>query len=121
MGALADHVLVTGGAGYIGAHACKALRAAGFVPVAFDNLATGWADAVKFGPFVQGDILDRSTLDAALAAWQPVAIMHFAALALVGEAETDPGRYWRVNVGGTLNLIEAALAAGVKNIVFSST
>lgn len=118
---MTKHVLVTGGAGYIGAHACKVLAAEGYVPVAFDNLATGWRDAVKYGPFVQGDLLDRAALDAAFATYKPVAVMHFAALALVGEASRDPGRYWRVNVGGTLNLIEAALDAGVKNVVFSST
>jgi UDP-glucose 4-epimerase len=122
MGAiLAHHVLVTGGAGYIGAHACKALHKAGFRPVVFDNLATGHAAAVKFGPFVQGDLLDRASLDAAFAAWSPVAVMHFAALSLVGESVSDPGHYWRVNVGGSLNLIEAALAGGCRNMVFSST
>ena len=114
-------VLVTGGAGYIGAHACKALARAGFVPVAFDNLSTGWRDAVKFGPFVQGDLMDRAAIDAALAEHRPVAVMHFAALSLVGVSMTDPGLYWRVNVNGALNLIEACAAAGVKNFVFSST
>lgn len=118
---LTKHVLVTGGAGYIGAHACKVLAAAGYVPVTYDNLATGWRDAVKYGPFVQGDLLDRAALDAALEQYQPVAIMHFAALSLVGDASRDPGNYWRVNVGGSLSLIEAAVAAGVKNFVFSST
>lgn len=118
---MAGHVLVTGGAGYIGSHACKALAEAGFVPVTFDNLSTGWAEAVKFGPLVQGDLADRAALDAAFAEWRPVAVMHFAALSLVGEAMTDPGRYWRANVGGGLNLIEAALAAGCGRLVFSST
>ena len=66
------HVLVTGGAGYIGAHACKALARAGFIPVAFDNLTTGWAEAVKFGPLVQGDLMDRASIDAAFARYQPV-------------------------------------------------
>lgn len=116
-----NHVLVTGGAGYIGAHACKALSRAGFVPVAFDNLSTGWRDAVKFGPLVQGDLMDRAAVEAAFAAFRPVAVMHFAALSLVGESMKDPGRYWRVNVGGSLNLIEAAVAAGCNNFVFSST
>ena len=104
-------VLVTGGAGYIGAHACKALARAGFQPVAFDNLSTGWAEAVKFGPFVQGDLMNRADLDAAFARYRPVAVMHFAALSLVGDSMTDPGRYWRGNIGSALNLIEAALDA----------
>ncbi len=118
---MADKVLVTGGAGYIGAHACKALARAGFVPVAFDNLSTGWREAVKFGPLVQGDLMDRASVDAAFAEHRPVAVMHFAALSLVGESMKDPGRYWRVNVNGSLNLIEAALAAGCSRFVFSST
>jgi UDP-glucose 4-epimerase len=105
-------VLVTGGAGYIGAHACKALARAGFQPVAFDNLSTGWAEAVKFGPFVQGDLMNRADLDATFARHRPVAVMHFAALSLVGDSMTDPGRYWRVNIGAALTLIEAALDAG---------
>ncbi|MEO8241600.1 MAG: UDP-glucose 4-epimerase GalE [bacterium] len=115
------HVLVTGGAGYIGAHACKALAKAGFTPVAFDNLTTGWAEAVKFGPLFQGDLMDRASIDAAIAQYHPVAIMHFAALSLVGESMTNPGKYWRTNVNGSLNLIEAAVAAGIQNFVFSST
>jgi UDP-glucose 4-epimerase len=118
---LERHVLVTGGAGYVGAHACQALAAAGFVPVAFDNLSTGWREAACFGPLVEGDLLDRSALDAAFGAWRPVAVMHFAALSLVGEAMADPGRYWRVNLGGSLNLVEAALAAGCRDLIFSST
>jgi UDP-glucose 4-epimerase len=118
---MADRVLVTGGAGYIGAHACKVLSRAGFEPVAFDNLATGHAAAVKFGPFVQGDLMDRASIDRAMADWRPVAVMHFAALSLVGESVADPGRYWRQNVTGALNLIEGSLAAGCRNIVFSST
>ncbi len=114
-------VLVTAGAGYICAHACKELARAGFQPIAFDNLATGWAEAVKFGPFVQGDLMNRADLDAAFARYRPIAVMHFAALSLVGDSMTDPGRYWRVNVGSALNLIEAALDAGCLNFVFSST
>lgn len=114
-------VLVTGGAGYIGAHACKALKAAGYLPVTFDSLVTGWRDAVKFGPFEEGDLADRARLDAVFARWQPVAVMHFAALSLVGDAMRDPGRYWRANVLGALNLVEAALAAGCRDMVFSST
>ncbi|MEP2531584.1 UDP-glucose 4-epimerase GalE [Shimia sp.] len=115
------NVLVTGGAGYIGSHACKALRAAGFTPVTFDNLCTGWKDAVKFGPFEQGDLLDRARLDEVFAKYAPVAVMHFAALSQVGESMKEPGLYWRNNVGGSLCLIEAAVAAGCENFVFSST
>lgn len=114
-------ILVTGGAGYIGSHACKALRQAGYVPVTYDNLSTGWADAVKFGPFEQGDLLDRARLDEVFAKHQPAAVMHFAALSLVGEAMANPGKYWRNNVTGSLTLIEAAVAAGCRNFVFSST
>ena len=114
-------VLVTGGAGYIGSHACKLLAQSGYVPVTYDNLVTGWARAVKFGPFVQGDLNDPDRLDHAFATYKPVAVMHFAALSQVGEASRDPGRYWRNNVLGSLNLVEAMLRAGCKDIVFSST
>ena len=115
------HVLVTGGAGYIGSHACKALAAAGYVPVTFDNLVYGHRSAVRWGPFVHGDILDRAALDAALRAWQPVAVMHFAAFAYVGESVTNPGKYYRNNVVGSLTLLEAIRDAGVGRLVFSST
>ena len=118
---MTKHVLVTGGAGYIGSHACKALRDAGYTPVAFDNLVTGWQDAVKFGPFEQGDLLDRSRLDAVFAKWRPMAVMHFAALSQVGESMSMPGKYWLNNVMGSLNLFEASIAAGCLNVVFSST
>ncbi|MBL9056514.1 MAG: UDP-glucose 4-epimerase GalE [Rhodobacteraceae bacterium] len=116
-----DRVLVTGGAGYIGSHACKALKAAGFLPVTFDSLVTGWRDAVRFGPFEEGDLLDRARLDQVFATHRPVAVMHFAALSQVGESMSDPGRYWRNNVAGSLTLIEAACAAGCMDFVFSST
>ncbi|SLN30222.1 UDP-glucose 4-epimerase [Roseovarius albus] len=115
------NILVTGGAGYIGSHACKALKAAGYTPVTFDNLSTGWEEAVKFGPFEKGDLQDRAKLDAVFAAYQPVAVMHFAALTQVGESLQLPGLYWRNNVLGSLNLIEAAVAAGCLKFVFSST
>jgi UDP-glucose 4-epimerase len=118
---MAQRVLVTGGAGYIGAHACKALARAGFEPVVFDNLSTGWADAVKWGPFVRGDLMERAGIEAALAEFRPVAVMHFAALSLVGDSMKDPAQYWRVNTGGALHLLEACAAAGIRNFVFSST
>lgn len=114
-------VLVTGGAGYIGAHACKLLAARGFTPVTFDNLSTGWEAAVRFGPFERGDLQDRTRLDAVLARWAPEAVMHFAAASQVGESMREPGFYWRNNLGGSLNLVEAMLAAGCRRMVFSST
>lgn len=112
---------MTGGAGYIGSHACKALKAAGHTPVTVDNLATGWEDAVKFGPFEKADLADRARLDQIFAAYKPVAIMHFAALSQVGESMKEPGLYWRNNVVGSLTLIEAAVHADCLNFVFSST
>ena len=114
-------ILVTGGAGYIGSHACKALKVAGYTPVTFDKLVTGWRDAVKFGPFEPGDLSDRARLDEVFAKYKPAAVIHFAALSQVGEAMSEPGRYWRNNVAGSLTLIEAATAAGCLNFVFSST
>ena len=115
------NILVTGGAGYIGSHACKALKAAGYTPVTFDNLVTGWQDAVKFGPFERGELTDRTRLDEVFSKYQPTAVMHFAALSQVGEAMAEPGRYWANNVIGSLTLIEAAVAAGCLDFVFSST
>ena len=114
-------ILVTGGAGYIGSHACKILASKGYTPVTFDNLSTGWKEAVKFGPFSHGDLLDRSSLDAAFALHRPDAVMHFAAFSQVGEAMNLPGKYWRNNLAGTLNLVEAAVAADCLDFVFSST
>ena len=115
------NILVTGGAGYIGSHACKALAKAGFVPVTFDNFVTGWQDAVRFGPCVKGDLTHRTAIDAAFEEFQPEAVLHFAALSRVDEAMSDPGLYWRNNVMGSLNLIEAAVAHNCLDFVFSST
>ena len=116
-----EHVIVTGGAGYIGSHACKALKTAGYVPVTLDNLSTGWQDAVKFGPFEHVDLMDRTAIDAVFEKYKPIAVMHFAAFSQVGESMQDPAKYWRNNVMGSLNLIEAAADANIKKFVFSST
>ena len=116
-----NHILVTGGAGYIGSHACKALQQSGYVPVTLDNLVTGWQDAVKFGPFEQGDLLNRSDIDRVFEKYAPVAVMHFAALSQVGESMQKPGLYWQNNVMGSLNLIQAAVDHGCMDFVFSST
>jgi UDP-arabinose 4-epimerase len=114
-------VLVTGGAGYIGSHACKALARAGFTPVAYDNLSSGHAWAVKWGPLVAADVLDSAGLASAFRRFKPVAVLHFAASAYVGESVHNPGKYYRNNVGGTLSLLEAAVEHGVKRVIFSST
>ncbi|MGQ0800765.1 MAG: UDP-glucose 4-epimerase GalE [Pseudomarimonas sp.] len=115
------NILVTGGAGYIGSHACKALAAAGHTPVVYDNLVHGHRWAVQWGPLEEGDIADRERLDAVIKRWQPEAVMHFAAYAYVGESVTDPGKYYRNNVAGTLTLLEAMRDHAIARLVFSST
>lgn len=114
-------VLVTGGAGYVGSHCCQRLAEAGFRPVVYDNVSTGDRAFVRWGPLVQGDIRDRGKLEAVLAEHRPALVMHFAALALVAESVANPERYWEVNVGGTLTLLEAMRAAGCEHLVFSSS
>jgi UDP-arabinose 4-epimerase len=114
-------VLVAGGAGYIGAHACKALARAGYLPVTYDNLSFGHEWAVKWGPLERGSILDRSRLDEVIARHKPTALVHFAAFAYVGESVIDPGKYYLNNTVGSLTLIEAARAHGIDRFVFSST
>lgn len=114
-------ILVTGGAGYIGSHACKALAKAGYEPVTFDNLSTGWRDAVQFGPFEQGDLRDADRIGEVVQKHRPKAVMHFASLAEVGQSMQDPGLYWRANVLGSLNLLQAVADAGVPHFIFSST
>ena len=114
-------VFVTGGAGYIGSHMCKLLARAGHQPVALDNLSTGRAEAVRFGPLEQLDLTDADALRAAFARHRPEVVLHFAAFSQVGEAMVEPGKYWRNNVLGALTLIEAMLEADCKRMVFSST
>ncbi len=110
-------ILVTGGAGYIGSHTCKILAANGYEPVTYDNLIAGHRDAVQWGPFVAGDILDTGRTAAALAEYQPEAVIHFAAFAYVGESVEDPAKYYHNNVAGTLSLLDACRATGVRNII----
>jgi UDP-arabinose 4-epimerase len=114
-------ILVTGGAGYVGSHACKALARAGYCPVVYDNLSRGRRGAVRWGPLVEGDIADAARLRAALAEYRVAAVMHFAAYAYVGESMADPALYYRNNLCGTLALLEAMRGEGVDAIVFSST
>ncbi|SEP49531.1 UDP-L-arabinose 4-epimerase [Rhodospirillales bacterium URHD0017] len=114
-------VLVVGGAGYIGSHACKALAEAGHMPVVYDNLRIGHKWAVKWGPLEPGEINDAATLTAVMRRHRPDAVMNFAAYAYVGESNNEPTRYYRNNVGGMLTLIEVMQANDVRFIVFSSS
>ena len=115
------NILVTGGAGYIGSHTCKALSRAGFTPITYDNLVYGHEWAVKWGPLEKGDILDTARLSKVIDTYKPAAVIHFAAFAYVGESVEHPAKYYRNNVVGTLNLLDAMRANGVDKIVFSST
>jgi UDP-arabinose 4-epimerase len=114
-------ILVTGGAGFVGSHACKALARAGYHPVAFDNLERGHEWAVKWGPLERGDLRDESDLRRAFEAWRPWGVMHFAAYAYVGESNLEPAKYYDTNVGGTAKLLNACAAFECKNVVFSSS
>jgi UDP-glucose-4-epimerase GalE len=114
-------ILVTGGAGYIGSHACKALARLGFEPVVYDNLSRGNRWAVRFGPFEQGDIADTDRALAALTRHEPAAVMHFAAYAYVGESVADPLSYYGNNVAGSAALLRAVLDYGPVPVVFSSS
>jgi UDP-glucose-4-epimerase GalE len=114
-------VLVTGGAGYIGSHAAKALHRAGYRVLVYDNLVAGHRAAVKFGDLVEGDILDTDGLTEVLRRQQVFAVMHFAAFLDVGESVRDPSKYYRNNVAGAASVLSAMAAAAVKHFVFSST
>lgn len=118
---MTENVLVTGGAGYIGSHTCKELAGSGLVPVSLDNLVYGHREFVKWGPFVQGDIEDGRLLDRLFAEYRFAAVIHFAAFSHVGESVTDPGKYYRNNVAGTISLLEAMRRGGCSDIIFSST
>ena len=111
-------ILITGGAGYVGSHCAKALAAAGHEGVVFDNLAFGHREFVRWGPLIGGDIRDASALDAVFAEYRFDAVMHFAALAYVGESVTAPGQYYDVNVNGTRTLLDAMVRAGAFDRIF---
>src|SRR5487761_746431 len=114
-------ILVTGGAGYIGSHACKALARAGYEPVTYDSLVRGHRAAVRWGPLVEGDLADCALLAATLKRHHVAAVMHFAAFAYVEESVREPALYFRNNVINTFGLFEAMREADVARIVFSST
>jgi UDP-arabinose 4-epimerase len=121
MAAGSKKVLVTGGAGYIGSHAAKALAGAGFVPVTYDNLVHGHRTSVRWGPLEEGDIGDRATLTSVLARHDIAAVMHFAAFAYVGESVKQPERYFDNNVAKSFVLLDTVRKAGIRHVVFSSS
>jgi UDP-glucose-4-epimerase GalE len=114
-------VLVVGGAGYVGSQTAKAIAAAGRVPVVLDNLVHGHEAAVRWGPFVRGDLSDAALLARVLRQYDVRSVVHFAAFTYVGESMTAPGKYFRNNVANTIQLLDAMVEAGVRDIVFSST
>ncbi len=114
-------VIVTGGAGYIGSHTCKWLASHGYLPVSVDNLSTGFAEAVKWGPLEVLDLRDTSALTEVMHRYSPEAVVHFAAFSAVGESVRNPLKYYDNNIGATLSLVSAMRAAHVNKIVFSST
>lgn len=114
-------VLVTGGAGYIGAHTAKALGERGYRPVVFDNLSSGYEAAVRWGDLVRGDIRDGEALKAAFAAHDIQAVIHFAGLIEVGRSTQRPDLFWDINVSGTRSLLTAMQESGVGRLVFSSS
>ena len=116
-----DPILVTGGAGYIGSHTCKCLAKAGFLPITYDNLSTGHEYAVKWGPFVKGDLSDQKLLNETFAQYKPKAVLHFAASAIVFESVLDPAKYYENNVGSTICLLNAMKQNNACDLIFSST
>jgi UDP-glucose-4-epimerase GalE len=114
-------ILVTGGAGYVGAHTCKALRRSGYMPVVFDNFSAGHRSFVRWGPLVQGDLRDYAVLLDAFDFYKPRAVLHFAALSSVGDSVRDPAKYYDNNVAGSLSLLRAMLKTGCRKLVFSSS
>jgi UDP-arabinose 4-epimerase len=115
------NILVTGGAGYIGSHTAKALARKGYRPIVLDDLSTGHAHNVKWGPLVRASVSDATVVRKVLQQYKIEAVIHFAGSALIGESATRPLAYFQNNVGGTISLLEAMLDAGIKDIVFSST
>lgn len=118
---MAEHVLITGGAGYVGSHTSKAIAALHYVPVCLDNLVHGHRSAVQWGPFIQGDLNNASLLDQIFSLYHPKAVIHFAAYAYVGESVEQPALYYQNNVAGSIMLLEAMRRHGCKNIIFSSS
>lgn len=118
---MSQNVIVTGGAGYIGSHTCAALSRKGFTPITVDNLSNGHAEFVKWGPFINADVRDGAMLNSVFDEYQPVGIIHFAALIEVGQSVKEPLAFYENNLLGSLSLLQAAARAKARNLVFSST
>jgi len=115
------NILVTGGAGYVGSHACKALASRGYVPITYDNVSRGNLWAGNWGPFEKGDLGNAQQLQAVLEKYRPGALMHFAAYAYVGESVEQPLRYYRNNFADTATLLRTMLDSQRIPAVFSSS
>ncbi len=118
---MSKHVLVTGGAGFIGSHVCKMLAEYGYTPVTFDNLSTGHLEFVKWGPFVKGDLLNKEELMRVFSDYGIDAVIHLAGKAYVGESVLNPLMYYRENIQGSMNLIDVFLQNNGKSFIFSSS
>ena len=114
-------IVVTGGAGFVGSHACNALNAAGYRPITVDNLSTGHADAVKWGPLERLDVRDRAGLVDVMRRYDAAAVMHFAAFAVISDSIAHPDKYYDNNVSGLVSLLAAMKETGIGRLVFSSS
>jgi UDP-arabinose 4-epimerase len=115
------NVLVVGGAGFIGSHTAKLLARQSYDPIVYDNLSTGHRSAVRWGAFVEGNILDSERLIHVMEEYRPIGVIHFAASAYVGESVEKPAKYYQNNVNGTQSLLDACQRSGTRNIIFSSS
>ena len=115
------NILIVGGAGYIGSYMCKYLAKNGYYPIVLDNLVYGHRQAVKWGPFIAGQMADTKLLDQIFKEHPIAAVMHFAAFCYVGESVDDPGKYYQNNVAATITLLEEMLKKNIKNFIFSSS
>ncbi|MEG3641376.1 UDP-glucose 4-epimerase GalE [Magnetococcus sp. PR-3] len=118
---MAQHILVTGGAGYIGSHTCKELHAQGFTPITIDTLETGHPEAVMWGPLIKGNMGDTSLIKKVFSDYKPLAVMHFAAYSHVGASIFDPLKYYDNNVANTLSLLQVMEQFACRTIIFSSS
>ncbi|MCP5506161.1 MAG: UDP-glucose 4-epimerase GalE [Chlamydiales bacterium] len=115
------HLLVTGGAGYIGSHVCKRLSQEGYTPVTFDNLSTGHREAVKWGPLIEGDLSNKTLLRKTVETYPIEGVFHFAASTNVRESLTKTMEYFQNNVGASLDLLEVLVEHKINTFIFSSS